>query len=162
MPIFSAWWQELKVYFKSACISGPGNQVLQSFCEVCSAITGGKNFLSKASISFCRLNWFFFFPLLEVYGIFFSNKASLWVVMCSYFNLCFCLGLTTKFCGNMIRTFLFLNHIIIMQSMNDIFKRRWCYVSFFFIPAFVCMCTHAWQDAAALARPALCHCNSPK
>lgn len=161
MPIFFAWWQELKVYFRSACISGPGNQVLQSFYEVCSAIAGGKNFLSKASIFFCRLNWGFFFPPSGSLWDFFFQQSKFVGCDVFLFKSVFLLGIDYKDLWKHDMDVSFLNHIIIMQSMNDIFKQRWCYV-LFFIPAFVCMCTHAWQDAAALARPALCHCNSPK
>ena len=112
MPVF-AWWQELKVYFRSARISSPGKQVLPSFCGFC--CRGSEEEPLRAS----RLFFFFSPHLLHTlpcfspsgtFWDFLPNKAGLWFVRCSYFNLCSCSG---------------LDYTVFTESQHNLFFLYW-------------------------------------
>ncbi len=104
------------------------------------AVTARKNLLSKAT-------FFFFFLSSPYIALFFweflCNKARLWFVRCSCFNLGSCWDWTTKFLLNR-GTIFFLHWVWSMQSMNDTFKQRClrillCDVRLFSCPH-LCMC----------------------
>lgn len=141
-PIF-VWWQELKVYFRCAPFSSPGNQVWQLFCGVC-CYDGGRVLPGEGDFFFplCPPPLFF---LSETLWEFLSSEAHLWCVMCSSFNLCLCLEVLLNKC------IFFLQHTHhFMWSMNDTLKQRWWGFPPCLVPSLMCtfvhICTHVCQD----------------
>lgn len=144
MPVF-AWWQELKVYFRSARISSPGKQVLPSFCGFC--CRGGEEEPLRAS----RLFFFVFFlpvfyircPVFPPLGL--SGNFSPTKQVCGLWGVPILIWVPAQ---DWTATFLLNRSTIsfsLTESVNDRDSNRdawefFCGCVSVLMPTFVCVC----------------------